>query len=343
MKVLESRASIIEHCDSYSIVVGHYSCGKKLCIAIINRLLVTDPIMKTRIVLFCLVGVTGFAPVFAQSSDENAEKKLSLIERRILMERRNRDNPFVLIPHRTTYILPFAYSPSPNTDLYAASGVELKNMEIKGQISVKLQLLRNVFSKHAFLYAAYTQLVHWQAFNTKASSPFRNSNHEPELFLTFLTDSHIAGMHQRIVSFGINHQSNGRSLPFSRSWNRLFMEVIMERGPFYLSIKPWWRFPEKAKTDPTDAIGDDNPDIDDYLGYGELLGVVEAGPNRFSVKLRNNLRSQNKGAVELGWTIPFRPNMRAYVQYFNGYGENLLDYNASVQRFSVGVMLIDWL
>ena len=60
--------------------------------------------------------------------------------------------------------------------------------------------------------------------------------------------------------------------------------------------------------------------------------------------LRNNLRAHdNRGAVELGWSIPITNNVKGYVTYFNGYGESLVDYNESANRIGFGVMLNDWI
>jgi phospholipase A1 len=66
---------------------------------------------------------------------------------------------------------------------------------------------------------------------------------------------------------------------------------------------------------------------------------------RFAVMLRNNLRSDNLGAVQLDWSFPLPligDKLSGYIQYFNGYGEGLLDYNKSVNRISAGFMLTDW-
>jgi phospholipase A1 len=114
--------------------------------------------------------------------------------------------------------------------------------------------------------------------------------------------------------------------------------VGLERDNFNLLFKTWYRLPE-------DELNDDNPDISRYMGYGELWGTLYWKKQRFAVMLRNNLRSENLGAVQLDWSFPLPligDKLSIYVQYFNGYGESLLDYNKSVNRISAGFMLVDW-
>jgi len=80
------------------------------------------------------------------------------------------------------------------------------------------------------------------------------------------------------------------------------------------------------------------------MGNGQLGMVWQLSRNHnLELMLRNNLRSDNKGAIELGWTYPFSTHFRGYVQYFNGYGESLIYYNVHSERLSLGIKFTDWL
>jgi phospholipase A1 len=245
---------------------------------------------------------------------------------------------FVLTPHRANYVLPVAYNNSPNIDVYggAVSEDDIDNTEVKFQLSIKYQLFDNIYKDNWDLYIAYTNLSYWQAYNSNYSSPFRDTNHEPEAWVQYDTDWDLFwGIKSKTISGGIWHQSNGRTEPLSRSWNRLYLNFVFERDNLAFAIKPWYRIPE-------DDDDDDNPDIDRYLGYGELRAAYKWNDHTFSMMFRNNLRgSGNKGAVELGWSFPLYKKLKGYVQYFNGYGQSILDYNDSANTIGVGLALSD--
>ena len=59
------------------------------------------------------------------------------------------------------------------------------------------------------------------------------------------------------------------------------------------------------------------------------------------ILVRDNLRKDNRGALQLNWTFPIweTTDVRGYVQYFTGYGESMIDYNASTNRFSIGFIM----
>lgn len=87
----------------------------------------------------------------------------------------------------------------------------------------------------------------------------------------------------------------------------------------------------------------DNPDISEYMGYGQASLHYFRRGHRVGLFLRNNLRTGgNKGAVQLEWAFPLLRWVGGYVQYFNGYGESLLDYDSSSNRIGAGFILRDW-
>lgn len=283
------------------------------------------------------------------AASQHIEKQLeeqedNLIARRLQLELEAYENTFALIPHRTNYILPLTYQNHPNEAPFTETNRSLMNTEVKFQVSFKVPVTKQtLFEDNGFLFFGYTSRSVWQAFNTDESSPFRDTNHEPEIMLMFLTDIDLFGAHIPTFTAGLSHQSNGQTDSLSRSWNRLYLSVTMEYEKFYVNFKPWWRIPERQKRDINDVKGDDNPDIDDYYGYFELTAFRRIHNNELSIMLRNNLRSDNRGAIELNYSYPFSKKVRGYVQLFHGYGETLLDYNHKNTRLGIGFMLNNWL
>ncbi len=264
------------------------------------------------------------------------------LDHRAQEEKKVLNNRFVITPHRPNYFLPLSYNSKPNNAPFEQHLPDsLTNTEIKFQLSVKAPLVRGLMDGLADIFVAYTNTSWWQAYN-KNSAPFRETNHEPELFIFFPTDYRILSFDLNGIATGVSHQSNGRGGELSRSWNRLYVQFILSRDNLTLSFKPWWRLPEPDKA-PGSARGDDNPDIKHYMGHGELQMNYQLQSHNLGVTLRNNLKHDNKGAVQLEWSFPINARFRGYLQYFNGYGESLIDYNAHTNRLSMGIMLTDWL
>lgn len=248
---------------------------------------------------------------------------------------------FLLKPHAPNYFLPVKYSDSPNntplqgTLLQSSQGLE--PIEAKFQLSFKAKAVEGLFNTNSDLWVGFTGTSYWQMYNSNGSSPFRESNYEPEAMLVFRTNYDLAGLTGRFINLGLVHQSNGRPEGLSRSWNRVYAQFGLERGNFAVLIRPWYRIPE-------DAANDDNPDIEDYLGNGDLLAIYKDGGSTYSLLLRNNLKSTaNRGAIQASWSFPLHGRLNGYVQYFNGYGESLIDYNHRQQSIGIGVSLKDWM
>lgn len=265
---------------------------------------------------------------------EDAEP--AFVSPRLEEEQENANNRFVIIPYQRNYLLPITYNSNINEEAWkiAYPGTGMDQAEVKFQISMKAIIWQDVFGKDMDLWGAYTQTNWMQAYNTDASSPFRETDYEPELILSIANDWHFLGVHNTQLNFHLNHQSNGTSEPLSRSWNRAIVSALFEHKNFSLVTSAWYRIPERSKDD-------DNPDIDKYMGNGELQGVWKWPEYTLGFTFRNNLRRNNKGAIQLDWTFPISRRFQGYVQYFNGYGESLIDYNESTNRIGIGVSITD--
>jgi phospholipase A1 len=271
--------------------------------------------------------------------------EVSLVDERVKGELATSEKPFVITPHKANYLLPVTYQTRTNAlpfeNKYPDEDFNIDNLEAKFQISFKFPIMYNVFGDNGHLFFAYTNQSYWQVYNEDASSPFRETNHEPEVFMLFNNDWKIGGFTNSFLGIGAVHQSNGQTNQLSRSWNRIYGSAVFDRGPFALGLRVWWRLPEDEKENINVAKGDDNPDINRYMGNFELTGVYGLDEHRFTMLLRNNLRDTNRGAVELTWSYPVIGTLRIYTQYFNGYGESLIDYNHHNQRVGIGIALND--
>ena len=271
------------------------------------------------------------------------EKAPEVVSERIRQDKENVLQPFTLMSHRPNYILLAAYNasgydPEPYRQLAGNQFGSVDDTEVQFQVSIKTPLAVGLFDDRMDLYAAYTNRSFWQLYND-ASSPFRETNHEPEVWAQFNPGWKFLGFTNTANTLGVVHQSNGRGGDLSRSWNRIYASLILERGSWAFAFKPWYRIPE-------DDEDDDNPDIEDYLGHHELRIVHKRGQHVFSAMSRNNIESGfSRGAVELAWSFPLGdyPYLKGYVQYFSGYGESLIDYDQYVHRIGFGLALTDWL
>lgn len=261
----------------------------------------------------------------------------SALEKRIRLERSNQYNLFSMQPHKKNYIMPISYHANGTNEKpfknQNGGHYQMENTELQFQFSLKIALANNLFGLNDHFFVAYTNHSFWQAYNHEISAPFRETNHEPEFWVSFDNNWMLGDWKNRLVDVGLVHQSNGRSGSLSRSWNRAYMRFVFEKDESAIVFKPWYRFQEKVQND-------DNPDILDYMGNFELMYATKFGKHGITMMGRNNLDSQdNRGAIELGYSYPLHRNLNAYVQYFYGYGESMIDYNYLNSTISIGVEL----
>ena len=256
-------------------------------------------------------------------------------------------NRFVLTPHKRNYFL-VTYTDDPNDaafqNLLDDDDAELDDAETQFQVSIKVALARDTFTPGDAVQFGFTIKSFWQTFNDDESSPFRETNYQPEVWYRTPIPWNSFGSDTMLWGIGAEHQSNGRSKELSRSWNRIYTTVTWLGENYSYRLKPWWRIPEDSKDDPDDTDGDDNPDIHRYMGYFEFSGIYRVDDHEFGMMLRNNVgsgASHSRGAIQLDYTFPLFGRLRGYAQLFNGYGESLIDYNANVTTAGIGFLLSD--
>lgn len=293
----------------------------------------------------------------ADNTDSVDEKESSPIyddlPLRFSQERETEYLEYVITPHRSNYILPFSYQDAPNNEPWNSGNDYLEDdpfdhTEIKLQISFKVPLLEpGLFHSEDGVYFGFTMKSFWQAYNREISAPFRETNYRPELF--YQTPIKVPSLNGAFFfRTGFEHESNGRSQLLSRSWNRAFIGLGFIRPNWAVYIQPWYRIPEDEKVDdgdpttPPPAKGDDNPDIEDYYGHFELKAAYERSNYQIGTLIRSNAQT-HKGAFELSYSFPLYGRLRGLFQYFDGYGESMIDYDYRVQRYSMGILLTDFL
>lgn len=232
----------------------------------------------------------------------------------------------------------------------AASPINYSTTETRLQLSMRTKVAQGLLTqgesdRKDSLWFAYSQQSYWQLFSSNISRPFRTTDHEPELVYVYPTDAKLPfDWRLRYSGVGLVHQSNGQSLPLSRSWNRVYLMAGVELdNRWIVQARVWKRLAENAASD-------DNPGIENTIGRGELKTMWNVN-EKHAVGLTwlHSLRQDGNGSARLEWLRTIgsrddggRSNLRLHTQIFSGYGDSLIDYNRKRTVFSVGLSLLDF-
>lgn len=205
------------------------------------------------------------------------------------------------------------------------------NTNVKFQISISQRLTRRNLPMGTYLYLFYTQKCFWDVL--RKSFPMTDLNFNPGVGLTkplFVKNRYIGK-----VSLILEHESNGKAEEASRSWNRISLAsnifidpTLMVHGKIWIPI----------------VDGENNRDLLDYYGLyqfgvsymtiskrygGSLILTKRKGWNPFNYNL----------VLELSYKLSNNENQYLFLQYYNGYGEGLLDYNRFKSQLRVGFVI----
>lgn len=204
------------------------------------------------------------------------------------------------------------------------------NSDVKFQISIAQRLTKSTlpFNSHLFLF--YNQKVFWNVFEN--SMPVRDLNFNPGIGIgkLLIVKDRVIGR----ASMLIEHESNGRDTINSRSWNRIsFCGSIYISPQFMIHAKYWIPIVD----------GEHNQDILRYSGIFQNGIQVLSNDKRygFAVTLikRKGWNLNFNTIVEFNCRLFKRDNQFFFIQYYNGYGENLLDYKQYHSRLRAGIVI----
>lgn len=204
------------------------------------------------------------------------------------------------------------------------------NSDVKFQISIAQRLTKSTLPWNTFLFLMYTQKTFWNVF--ERSMPMRDLNFNPGIGISkpfFNKDRYVGKM-----TLLLEHESNGRDSIQSRSWNRISLsgsvmidDWIMVHAKFWIPI----------------IDGENNRDILKYAGIYQTGVQVTTPDKKFGWALtfvkRAGWNLNFNTIFEFNWRVHKQSNQYLFVQYYNGYGEGLLDYKQFHSRLRAGIVI----
>lgn len=205
-----------------------------------------------------------------------------------------------------------------------------KNTNIKFQISIAQRLTKSTLPWGTYLYLFYSQKCFWNVLEN--SMPMTDLNFNPGIGLT--KPLYVKNRFIGKVTLVLEHESNGRDSIQSRSWNKVSLagnimidRCLMVHGKAWIPI----------------IDGMNNKDILHYSGIYQVGMTVSSRNQRLQgsvilTKRLGNFFNYNT-VLELAYRFFKRDNQYFFLQYYNGYGEGLLDYKVFKNQIRIGIVI----
>ena len=221
-------------------------------------------------------------------------------------------------------------------DTYFVGGTALNtkptefNSDVKFQISFRHRLTKSILPLHSHLFLQYSQKAIWNVF--EESLPFHDLNFNPGIGV-----QNLVVYNGKLVGNGtimLEHESNGRDGEASRSWNKVSISYAAIIDP---------RLEVYAKTWIPIIDGEQNKDILKYCGIFQA-GTQFISANRRWVADITFVKRQGwnlnfNTILNVGFRFSKRDNQYLMLHFYDGYGENLLDYNKYHCRLRIGLLI----
>ena len=221
-------------------------------------------------------------------------------------------------------------------DTYFVGGTALNqkpseyNSNVKFQISFRQRLTKSILPFHSHLFLSYSQKAIWNVF--EESLPFHDLNFNPGIGVQNLVvhNGRLVGN----ATIMIEHESNGRDGEASRSWNKVtfgYAAVIDPRLEVY------------AKTWIPIIDGQQNKDILKYCGIFQTGTQYISEDQRWVADVtfvkRQGWNLNFNTILNVGFRLSKKRNQYLMLHFYDGYGENMLDYNKYHCNVRLGLLI----
>lgn len=204
------------------------------------------------------------------------------------------------------------------------------NTDVKFQISIRQKLTKSTLPGGTYIYLFYTQKVFWSVL--QESLPMSDINFNPGLGIAkplFRQGKYVG----KLMAL-IEHESNGRDSIFSRSWNRVSIGCDLAlTGNTLIHAKLWIPIVD----------GEHNKDLLRYVGIGQVGIEVSSNDRRwrgtFLIVKRKTWKPDFNILAEVSWQFSRKTDWSLFAQYYNGYGEGLLNYNKFSSYLRAGIVI----
>lgn len=125
----------------------------------------------------------------------------------------------------------------------------------------------------------------------------------------------------------------GKDSTASRSWNKVTFAVA-------ITLSPNWEAQFKTWIPIVD--GENNKDLLKYNGIFQVAANYRTDNRRFNcgvILTKRKTWTSFNTQVELSYKFNNNENQYFFLQYYNGYGENLLEYNKFKSMIRIGFVI----
>lgn len=206
----------------------------------------------------------------------------------------------------------------------------VKNTNIKFQISFSQRITNSVLPWNTYLYIFYSQKCFWNVLEN--SLPMTDLNFNPGIGLA--KPFFVHGRYIGKAMLMLEHESNGKDGDASRSWNKVSLGANIMIDPNFMVHGKFW-LPM--------VDGQNNRDILRYSGIYQVGMQMMTNDRKYNGAVtlvkRQGMNLNYNTILEFGIRLFKDSNQYLFFQYYNGYGEGLLEYNKFHSELRVGLQI----